>query len=227
MTTIWITRAQPEADATAARVRAMGFEAEVAPLLAVRDLPGEIDLAGVGAVAFTSQSAVRAFTARCGERDLIAFAVGDATAAAAKAARFRTVLSTAGDVRTLAAGIAARRRTLGGEVLHAAAAEPAGDLVGDLNARGVPARGVAIYETVPVDPPAAFLERLTELDGVLLHSSKAGRRLAEILGARALPRLTAYCLSPAVAATLEGLTIGPLTVAPLPNEDALLRLLPA
>ncbi|MDB5446123.1 MAG: hemD, partial [Phenylobacterium sp.] len=33
---IWITRAQPGADATAERVRGMGHQALVAPLLAVR-----------------------------------------------------------------------------------------------------------------------------------------------------------------------------------------------
>ncbi len=227
MSTIWITRAQPEADATAARVRALGFEAVVAPLLTVKPLPGDIDLEGVGAIAFTSANGVRAFAARSGERDLAVFAVGEATKAAAKAARFRTVLSTDGDVRALAAGIAARRRDLGGVVLHAGPAEPAGDLIGDLATWGVPARALALYETAPADPPADFADQLAGFDGVLVHSPKAARRLTEWLDGAAAPGLAAYCLSPAVAAALEGATLGPVTVAPLPNEDALLRLLPA
>ena len=61
MKTIWITRAQPGAQATAERVRGMGLEAVVEPLLEVRALgEGEIDLAGAGALAFTSAHGVRA-----------------------------------------------------------------------------------------------------------------------------------------------------------------------
>src|SRR4029450_1634901 len=73
---IWITRAQPGADATAERVRALGHEAVVAPLLAVRGLPDvTIDLAGVAALAFTSANGVRAFADASGERGLKVFAV--------------------------------------------------------------------------------------------------------------------------------------------------------
>ena len=49
---IWVTRAQPGADATAERVRALGHDALVAPLLAVRALPDvQVDLSGVAALA--------------------------------------------------------------------------------------------------------------------------------------------------------------------------------
>src|SRR5580692_7274271 len=49
---IWITRAQPGADATAERVRALGHEAVIAPLLAVHALPDvQIDLGGVAVLA--------------------------------------------------------------------------------------------------------------------------------------------------------------------------------
>src|SRR5471030_2758840 len=105
---IWITRAEPGASATAGRVRGLGFEPVVAPLLAVRALGhGPIDLAGAGAIAFTSANGVAAFAARSGARGLTAFAVGSGTAAAAKAAGFATVVSADGDVETLAAAIAA------------------------------------------------------------------------------------------------------------------------
>ena len=84
---IWITRAQPGADATAERVRALGHEAIVAPLLAVRALDDvHVDLNGVAALAFTSANGVRAFSDICGERSLRVFAGGAATAQAARAA---------------------------------------------------------------------------------------------------------------------------------------------
>ena len=89
---IWITRAQPGADATAERVRALGHDAVVAPLLAVQVLPDvEIDLRGVAALAFTSANGVRAFADANGERGLKVFAVGAATAQAARKAGFKSV----------------------------------------------------------------------------------------------------------------------------------------
>ncbi|HKR88350.1 MAG TPA: uroporphyrinogen-III synthase, partial [Phenylobacterium sp.] len=110
---IWITRAQPAAAATAERVRGLGHDALVAPLLAVHDVEDvEIDLAGVAALAFTSANGVRAFAARSGERGLQVFAVGGATAQAARQAGFGSVLSSDGDVAVLDRGIAARRGEL-------------------------------------------------------------------------------------------------------------------
>jgi uroporphyrinogen-III synthase len=69
------------------------------------------------------------------------------------------------------------------------------------------------------------LDQLDAIDGVLVHSPRAGRRLAEILRGTSAPNLAAYCLSREVAAALEGLGIGPIVAAPLPNDDALLSLI--
>src|SRR5262249_41652863 len=78
----------------AERVRALGHEAVAAPLLAVMSIEGvRVDLAGVAALAFTSANGVRAFSDATGERGLKVFAVGAATAQAARAAGFKTVLS--------------------------------------------------------------------------------------------------------------------------------------
>src|SRR5688500_18962148 len=153
---IWITRAQPGADVTAERVRALGHDAVVAPLLAVRVLPDvTVDLAGVAALAFTSATGVRAFADASGERARKVFAVGAATAQAARAAGFRAVLSADGDVEAQAGGIAVRRSERRGAVLHPGAAEPAGDLAGALEKHGVEARRLILYETAPVTLPEA------------------------------------------------------------------------
>ncbi len=90
---IWITRALPGAESTAERVRALGHEAVVAPLLTVQPLADtRIDLAGVAALAFTSANGVRAFAEKCADRSLRVFAVGLATAQAARQVGFRAVL---------------------------------------------------------------------------------------------------------------------------------------
>src|SRR3954471_6516485 len=155
---IWITRAQPGAQATAERVRALGHDALIAPLLAVRAIgDAEVDLNGVAALAFTSANGVRAFSDICAERSIRVFAVGAATAQAARVAGFKLVLSADGNVEALAEGIGQRRGELRGAVLHLGAAELAGDLVGGLEKQGVAVRSLTVYETVvaPVDPEAA------------------------------------------------------------------------
>ncbi|PXA92809.1 uroporphyrinogen-III synthase, partial [Caulobacter sp. D5] len=95
---VWITRARPGAEATAARLSALGFTPLIDPLLEVRDLPWTANLAGVGALAFTSRNGVAAFARISGERGLPVFAVGDATAEVAAEAGFTRIESAQGDV---------------------------------------------------------------------------------------------------------------------------------
>ena len=222
---VWITRAEPAASATAERVRDLGHEPLIDPLLVLQALETEIDLSGVAALAFTSANGVRAFAELTKDRSHRVFAVGAATALAAKAAGFRQILSAEGDVAALGARIAARKRELKGVVLHPGAAEPAGDLVGALAANGVEARLLALYDTAPVKPSEATLEALETLDSVLLHSPKAAKTLAVLLRKYPAPNLRALCLSPAVAKPLARARIGPLVKASMPLETALLNLI--
>lgn len=224
--TIWITRAQPGADVTAERVRALGHDAVVAPLLAVRVMPDvNVDLSGVAALAFTSANGVRAFADASGERNLKVFAVGAATAQAARAAGFKAVLSADGDVEALADGIAARRGELRGAVLHPGAAEPAGDLAGALEKHGVEARRLILYETAPVDLGAAQAVALGRSDAVLLHSPRAAQVLAKLLKAHPAPGLRALGLSKAVVKPLARTRMAAKAFPPFPLEAALLNLI--
>jgi uroporphyrinogen-III synthase len=223
---IWITRAQPGADVTAERVRAMGHDAVVAPLLAVRVLPDvAVDLRGVAALAFTSANGVRAFADVSGERGLKVFAVGAATAQAARGAGFKSVLSADGDVEALAEGIAARRSELRGAVLHPGALEPAGDLAGALEKQGVEARRLILYETAPVDLTDAQAAALTQSDAVLLHSPRAAQVLAKVLKTYPSPDLRALGLSKAVVKPLARTRMAAKVFPPFPLEAALLNLI--
>jgi uroporphyrinogen-III synthase len=223
---IWITRTQPGAEATAERVRAMGHDAVVAPLLAVHPVTDvQIDLKGVAALAFTSANGVRAFAEQCGERTLRVFAVGAATAQAARAAGFETVLSADGDVEALAEGIAARRGQLRGAVLHPGAAEPAGDLAGALEKHGVEARRAILYETGPVKLSDEEAARLLRSDAALLHSPRAAKVLAQLLKAHPQPNLRALGLSKAVIKPLARTPLAAKAFPPFPLEAALLNLI--
>jgi uroporphyrinogen-III synthase len=224
--TIWITRAEPGAAATAERVRALGHEAVMAPLLAVRTLPPtEVELTGVAALAFTSANGVRAFADACVDRSLKVFAVGAATAHVARSVGFKSVLSADGDVDALADGIAMRRGELKGVVLHPGAAEPAGDLAGALARFGVEARRLILYETTPVKLDKATLAALTRSDTVLLHSPKAAEVLARVLRTNPAPQMRALGLSKAVLKPLARCDLAVKACPPFPMEAALLNLI--
>ena len=222
---IWITRAQPGADETAGRVRALGHEAVVLPLLTVETLPAELDLTGVGALAFTSANGVRAFGALTPERKIKVFAVGAATAQVARQIGFREVLSANGDVAALADGIASRRREIAGKILSPGADEPAGDLVGDLIARGIAAERLSVYGTCARDLVPQDLEALKGVDAVLLHSPKAARALACELAKHPMPGLKALGISAAVLRPLEQSRLAGRNFAPFPLEAGLLNLI--
>jgi uroporphyrinogen-III synthase len=198
----------------------------VAPLLVVQPIAGAaVDLTDAAAIVFTSANGVAAFAALSPERALRVFAVGDATAGAARRERFKSVLSTQGDVQALASALTARRRELSGVIVYPSAAEPAQDLAAALAPAGLTVRQTAVYETVATTPPASLLARLPEIDGVLLHSAKAAEALAEVLTLHPTPHLTAYCLSRQVAAPLRDADLTDVHAAFAPNEASLLALL--
>ncbi len=225
--TVWITRAEPGATETAERLTDAGYRAVVQPLLMLKTLPDpQVDLTGVRAVAFTSANGVRAFAAATPERKFRVFCVGAATAAEAKAAGFRSILSGDGDVAALAQRIGTRQRELaGGVVLHPGAVKPAGDLVGALAKAGIEARALPLYDSVPAPLPAQFAEQLDKIDVALVHSPKAARVLAKLLRKNPAPQLRALCLSRAVARPLSRIELAERAWAPIPNEAALLNLI--
>lgn len=221
---VWVTRARPGADDTASRLKDLGFTPVVAPLLEVSFLGMDpIDLTDVAALAFTSARGVEALAGRSGIRNLPVFAVGAATAQAARAAGFTQVTAGDGDVEALADLIACRHPPAA-TLLHAAAAQPAGDLVGDLTRRGLSARALAVYETVESDP-AAILPHLPTLSAALVHSPRAGRALAAFLAGHPAPEIRLLALSSAVAKPLAAVKCAAIGVAPFPNEASLLKLL--
>jgi uroporphyrinogen-III synthase len=217
-----VTRARPGAEATARRLRALEFDPLVSPVLEVRPLEAAIDTAGAAALAFTSANAVRAFAGLAPGRGWPAFVVGEGTAAAAREAGFTEVDVAGGDVRALAQRLVEARPL--GPVLNPTAAEPAADLAALLAGSGVEVRSVPVYQTVAV-APAEALAVLDTVAAVLVHSPKAGVRLAGLLTSERLARLTFACISDAAARPLLTAGASTVRVAPFPTEADLLRLL--
>jgi uroporphyrinogen-III synthase len=229
---VLITRPREDAEALAAILRAEGVEPVVAPLLAIRAAAdGALDLAGVQALLFTSANGVRAFARRTAVRALPVFAVGDATARAAKDAGFARVESAAGAVNDLAALVRARLDPARGALLHGAGADVAGDLAGVLGAWGFAVRRVVLYRAAKARRlPEAVTRPLAEgaLDGVLFFSPRTAATFVSLARQAgvvpSLARLDALCLSEAVAAAVREVAWRAVAVAIRPDQPALLQL---
>jgi len=231
---VWITRTEPGARATAERVRALGLEPLTAPLLAIAPLAfAPIDLGDPGdiaALAFTSLQAPALFLAGAGPSapDLLrlpVFAVGQATAQAARAAGFARVVSAEGDVTALARLIGDQAAALPGRLLHPSAVRTAGDLADDLAGLGIRAQTLPVYRTETVDPAPQILPHLAGLQAVLVHSPRGGQALAGFLTRHPAPQLRILALSKAAGAPLEAVKCAGRATAPFPNDASLLSLL--
>ena len=216
-----ITRALPEAERTAERLRARGAEAIVAPLLEIAPRAFDTNLAGVQALLLTSANGVRAAALATRERGLPLLTVGDATARAARDAGFTEVRSAGGDVRALSALANASLQPKAGMLLYLSGADVAADLVSWLHAAGFQATRRIVYEArVVAALPAAYSQ---PLDIIVFHSARAARAFAR-LGAPNAKTLTAACLSQAVAdAAEQSARWARVVVASAPQEEALWR----
>jgi uroporphyrinogen-III synthase len=219
MLRVAITRAQPEAEKTAARVRERGAEPVFAPLLTIEPRPFDTSITGAQALLFTSSNGVHSFAAQTSVRSVPAFAVGESTAAAARAAGFQQVSSADGDVVALAHLVQAELDPHAGMLVHVSGRHIAGDLVHTLRGAGFHVERRVAYEAVAATSlPAAFA---APLDIVLFHSARAAEIFIQ-LGAPNAASLRAACFSQAVANAARVVPWAALTVAKAPREEALL-----
>lgn len=214
-----ITRALPEALATAEHVRVRGGEPVLAPLLTIAPRKLGADLTATQALLFTSANGVRAAANSGPHRDIIALCVGDATAEAARAAGYKDVRSADGDSQALAALAIVSLDPKAGPLIHASGEHVAGDLVGALRAAGFSAERHIVYAARAAEAPPPALSQGADI--ILFHSARA----AEIflgLGAPGAELMTAGCLSAQVAQAALMAPWKRLIVAPRPRESALL-----
>jgi uroporphyrinogen-III synthase len=229
-----VTRPAADAAPLARALSSRGVEAVLAPMLEIlpaADAARRIADALIGAQAllFTSANGARAFAAASARRELPVFAVGDASAAAARLAEFRNVASAGGNVGDLAALVAARLAPQQGALVHVAGSDVAGDLAGALGAQGFTVRRAVVYEARAADslpPEALALLAAGEPALALFFSPRTAAafvRLAAAAGAGPSCRaLTALALSPPVAAALGDLAWRRIEVARAPTQQALL-----
>lgn len=230
---VLVTRPRPDADETAAALVAQGHEPVVAPLLEVTIEPGAVlDLSGVQAVLVTSANGARALSSATDRRDMRVFAVGAASAAAARQHGFDQTESADGDVDALAALVIARLAPQGGALVHVAGTVVAGDLAGKLGENGFEMRREVLYRAVPVPVlPTEIAARLAEdtLDAALFYSPRTAAQFADLVTAAGLAakceRIVALALSQGVADALAALAFADVRISRTPDQDSLFRIL--
>lgn len=212
---ILVVRPEPGAAATAARLRALGHEPIVLPLLATEPLDWHVPAQPPQAVIITSAAALRhAGPAAAGLQHLPLWCVGAATAAAARTAGWRDVATGPGTFQALLDGLAA---TGPHQLLH---------LAGEDRTPVTPPAALTITTRIVYRAALLPLPMLVPVDAIMLHSPRTARHVAaewDRLGGRR-DLVSLFAISPlALAAAGPGWRAG--HAAPSPDDAALLAML--
>jgi uroporphyrinogen-III synthase len=213
---ILVTRPHPDSATTADALRALGYEVLQAPMLRFEPVACSGLDAEYGAIVATSANALRAAEGQFGEALLKRplFAVGEATAAAARSAGFGKVAASGGDagaVRDLVlASVKKRQFRKSDALLYLAGADLSRDLAGELGADGLNVVTVTTYRMaalshLPREVCDAFAANT--IQAVLHYSQRSARAFLDAsraegveISALAVPHC---CLSQNIAAILR------------------------
>jgi len=231
-----VTRPMPDATKQAEKLKALGHEVLVAPMLEVRFLDTALPaLAAMQALIATSRNALRALEAGgklADARNLPLFAVGGATAGLARKLGFSDVYEGPGRAEALPLLIASHCAPGGGALMHLAGERLAYDVKGALEKQGFEVTQRVLYRTRAADSFGGDAHDALisgALDGVILMSPATAQsyvKLVEAQGLRqAAEKLAHFCLSQNVAAALATLDGERLVIDGSPSEGDLLALL--
>jgi len=207
MRRVVVLRPEPGASETMARAQALGLDAVSIPLFAVEpvawDVPSAADFDGL---LLTSANAIRHGGEQLAQlRGLKVYAVGKATADAARAAGFDVV----------ATGDSGVERLLDSIELDLTLLHPGGEQRTDVSGDITP---LVVYRATPIEHPD-----ISGIQGsvILVHSPRVGRRLAELVKDRGASAIVA--ISEAAAQSV-GAGWERIENADEPTDEALLAL---
>jgi uroporphyrinogen-III synthase len=228
---VLITRPEPGATETAARVASLGLVPIIAS--AIRIQPNRTHApaaASLAAVLVTSGNAIDALPQAY--RDTRLFAVGDATAERARKAGFLQVASAGGDAAALAELVIRRQSPKDGTLLLASGRGQGNTLAASLRQAGYRVVRRVVYEALPAQdlPPTAVAAlREGRVRAALFFSAETARqfvRLARRTGlAETLTGVGAVSIGQPAAVALEALPWRSIRVAARPTQDEMLALL--
>jgi len=237
---VLVTRPHPDDEATAAVLRAKGFEVMLAPMLRFEPVAFHDDAeARYGAVIVTSANALRGIAAHLNGSQLLKlplFAVGEHTASAAHRAGFDNVIPANGDAASLRdsvlASVKAKELKKASTLLYLAGADLARDLAGELGERGFTVVTHTTYRMIPVSSlprEACDAFAASGIEAVLHYSRRSARAFLNAaraggveISALAIPQC---CISGAVASVVRDAGATQVMAAASPDENALFEVL--
>jgi uroporphyrinogen-III synthase len=233
MAKMLVTRPEPDAGESIARLRALGIEGIAAPLLERAALHALLPAPrGLGGIALTSANALRALDERGAlgpYRGLKTFAVGEKTAAEAEALGFTDIVTAGGTLQHLVETIG--RAGLAGPVFYPTARHQSADLGAALAPLGVEVIASRVYEMRAVSALAPeVLEALRGdvFSAALFYSRRTAETFVELvhgrLDDRARARLHVLCLAEPVAEPLLAARFVSVGLADQPSEAAMMTL---
>jgi uroporphyrinogen-III synthase len=230
MSLLWLTRPQADSEAFAAMLAPYRIETLIAPVMriepvAIDDFGGKPD-----GILLTSRHAVTALNAVPADwRSLPVACVGEATAAAARAAGFPAIIEGGGDALSLAKRVSDRMRP-GTKLLYLCGEETRIDLPALLRAKNIVVESCLAYRALAVTSlPPALIEAANggKIGAALFFSPRSAQiaraRMKEACIEKAAADMTAYCLSVAVAEAAG--SWGAVKVAASPTAAAMTRLI--
>jgi uroporphyrinogen-III synthase len=235
---VLVTRPEPGAAETAARVAALGWAPVPAPALVLVPRAARLPPAAQ-ALLLTSRAAARALPAEAVAAAPRVLAVGEATAAEARARGLGNVIAAGCDAAALAALAAERLDPDAGPLLLAVGEGYGGELAAELRRRGFRVLRRIVYTAAPAAAlPAAAHAALTgdEVAAALFFSPRSAAATISLLKgaglAATIARMEALAISPRVGWTAARAAAAAgcpawwrIRVAARPDQESLLALL--
>lgn len=216
--TVAITRPQEDAAAMAAELTSRGVKAFIVPMLRIELVEERAALLQqamqqkLQAICVTSKHAVHALAGQKQVHGIALYAVGEATAQAAKEAGFTKIFTADGTVASLLLQVVESCRPDAGAVLYARGQDITLDLALELKSHGLPATEATLYRAVLVDRfPQEYVQALKsgQVDEVLFFSPRSAANYCSIAVRDKLIRehhaITAICTSESVTGGLSNL----------------------
>jgi uroporphyrinogen-III synthase len=219
---IIITRPEEDAAPLAAKLKDLGHEAIILPMIKiVARQKYEIPKRNYQFICLTSANGVRVMSDVSDLQHVPVIAVGPQSKLAAEDKGFANIAMQGGDVIRLVKYIVENVKPMDGPLLYLSGSETSGDLEGKLKLAGYDIDRVITYDAVP----ATLTSNVTNADAVMLYSprtAKLWRQNVENLGLN-VSHMKHICLSANVAANLP--QSWNTCVAAHPTESAILQVL--
>lgn len=233
---VLVTRPEPDASSTKARLEDAGHAAILSPLMSVTFTPvDDLGEGAVQAIVVTSRNGVRALARSPVLQELLElplFAVGKGTSRDAHELGFHGVMEGPGTAELLVDVIKANANPAGGRLIHFAGYKLAFDLEGALRQAGFDVTTLRCYEAEAAKQLTRDGEqalRQGHLDAVLLMSPEASRTYVRLVEAAGLVpearKVAAACISKATADALAPFGPTQVNVSERPNSEEVLALI--